>query len=190
LNANKDALMDQEEEFQIDVDSMIYKGEAYDNEDASAQISSIQVADPSSSGQNFPEYANLAGLYSEVRLIEFGCQVTPAFAFDEKSSAMTVAIGATTNTTSYTASSPTYSSTLELNNARLYNVARDTSARGTIIKVAPRPRLIFGDVGAPSQTFAAGTGLAAVVLYGENFPVSTPCLNLMIFGVYQFRARQ
>jgi len=158
--------------------------------DSSGIISAFQAADPSSTGQNFAEYAALKSLYSEVRLIEFGCQITPAFTFDEKSSGATLAIGSTTNATNYLATSPTYSSTLSIVNARLYDVARDTSARGTIMKVVPRPLPIYADVTSPSQSTAAGTLTAGVALYGENFPASTVCLNVMVFGVYEFRARE
>lgn len=155
--------------------------------DGSGVISSQQLADPTAGGQNFAEYPSLAELYGEVKLVQFGIQIIPALAFDEKSNAAFLAIGGVFNGP---ITSPTPSTVLSLVNSRLYNIGRDTSARGTIISVIPRPSPIFAESINPAGNTGAGTSNCTIYLEGAGFPASTVCLNLMVYGVYTFRTRR
>jgi len=154
--------------------------------DGSGLINLALLADPGTVGQNYPEYAEFAALYGEVRLIQFGIQIVPAApSVDTKSTVLVV--GSTLNSP---IGSPTTANVLNLPTSRLINISQMASPEGFVYSIMAPRKLIFTETSTDtSNNIAAGTMQATIYLVGSGFPNTTDVFQIMVFGLYQFRSR-
>lgn len=163
---------------------------------ASGVINTLLNADPSSTTSSFfgtitqfPEWATWAGLFGEVRLLQFEVRLTPVYIDDTKGdSAFSIAIGG--DLTPNVQVPGSYSNVTDDSDSQVWMPSRDYSGRAKYHSIRPGNNLPF----AATTTPGGGTTVAAgcpggIQFYGSGLPTSATMFDVTVTGYYQLRSK-
>lgn len=141
--------------------------------------------DPSSTGYNFAEWTDVAGLFSEFRLIMFKVQFTGVKNTAGSFVYPPVAIG---SNLSYSAIASSQGAVIQQADGRFWTAVGDSSPLGIIHRVVPGPRLGWSSVSTPVNAPYAGSP-GCIQIYGTGQGVSNQVGYATVMGIYEFRVR-
>jgi len=162
-------------------------------------INTIIQADPSSVTSatfgtitQFPEWATWAGLFSEVKLIQFECRFTPIYIDDTKGDlAFPLAIGGDLDPEIKIPGS--FANVMDDADSQSWTPTRDYSGRSKYHAIRPGPwGLPWASSQAPNPGFSNGIAAGCpggIQLYLSGGPVSTAVFDVTITGYYKLRSK-
>lgn len=151
--------------------------------DSGGIVTFSMPADPSSSGQNYPEYSTWTTLFNQVRVKSFKITIAPI----ENNSALSLNYPGLIAGCLTTLGVPTSLNSLSENaDSRLYAWNIKTNPMVHSIKYNPKP--VWADTTTPDPGDNIGCP-GCVLGYFEGLPVSSDAFRALVEGVYEFRSR-
>jgi hypothetical protein len=148
-------------------------------------INTALSCDPSASGSNFPEWAQLSVLFQQVRLVEFCAQFCcPRNDTSSTQNFQPLAIGSSLATA---ASPGSYAAVADLADCKYYSFWKDTSPLGYTHHLKPG-HLQWAIVSTPNPGNYAGCP-GGIQLYAAGGASPSTALQALVWGVYEFRSR-
>jgi len=138
----------------------------------------------------FPEWANYAALYNEVKLVQLDIRLTTTYTYDGKQAQAEPMIIAGV-TSAITAAPSGYAAVADNGDAQFWPCLIDTSGRNRFHAIRFRPSA-WATVTTPNP--GSSTGISAgcpggILLYLSSAPVSTQIATVLITGQYLLRTR-
>lgn len=151
--------------------------------DSTGKVPFSFPADPSSSGENFPEYSTIISLFNQVRVRSFEVTFAPMYKSTSNNTPPFVVAGSLT-----TLGVPTsYTAIVENADSQLYPwQSWDTPPYRHKIRYKPKP--VWADSITPDPGDNIGCP-GSIVGYADGLPPSVDVLRVMVVGIYEFRSR-
>lgn len=150
-------------------------------------VNTFIPCDPTSSGINFGEWADLAALYTSFRCLELSVQfcINSNPSLSGGSNGAPLMIGGSFSSLGAPGS---YSAIAENADAHMWQISTDSSKTGYTHTLRLPRNLGFANIAVPVPgDFAGAPG--AIQIFGTGFPNSTNVVSALIAGYYEFRSR-
>jgi len=143
------------------------------------------VCDPSSTGQNFPEYKSISGLYSTVRILGFRVQFCVQNVQTTGFTGAPMVVGGALSTLG---SPGSYDAVCQNADSKFWALGSDHSRFGYTHTLRLRRNLAFANVGSPDPGDFAGCP-GCIQVYASTWPNGTTIASCLVEGIYEFKSR-
>lgn len=151
--------------------------------DSGGVVAFSMFADPSSSGQNFPEYSTWTTLFNQVRVKTFRITIAPV----SNNTALSLNYPGMIAGCLTTLGVPTSMTSVSENaDSKLYAWEVEVHPMIHSIKYSPRP--VWADITTPDPGDNIGCP-GCIIGYFEGLSVSTDSFRMLVEGIYEFRSR-
>jgi len=151
--------------------------------DSSGVCTFSEPADPSSSGQNFPEYSAWTSLFNQVRVRSFRIMIAPVMQASMNNLNYPGVVAGCLTTLGVPTS---ITSVIENADSQFYPWNIKTSYLGHSIKYNPKP--VWADITTPDPGDNIGCP-GCIIGYIDGLPISTDAFRVFVEGIYEFRSR-